>query len=320
MSTRIAYGLVLLDLASQLAFAGGAETSSGSSTESGRAASPLRFPAVPQFYSPCVFFDEGRFRMWTTAGDRVRYYESADGLSWEGGSTVFHAEDAWEMDGNTFEGYRGGISDPRVLKGVTPGHGYTLYYTAGPAPNNDQAGGIGIAFSDDGKSWMRFAGNPLRRHPGGYAFVSQAYVTKGRVYLHYLGGGSQAESIPPSPRLLVLENGTTVTEETVLEHRAYPLAHDPEDNTFWLAESPVPWTSAGPPRTVIYRRGDIRTGVGEYVAEVGASATGLTANWGVALVERSPRGALIEGRPPRTLVFCAGDLWGSWQPYSVRVP
>ncbi len=76
-----------------------------------------RLPGAPQFYSPDIMCDDGIYKMWTTVGDRIRYYTSTDGITCSGGGTVFAAQvGPWEDDGGNFEGYQGGISDARVIK------------------------------------------------------------------------------------------------------------------------------------------------------------------------------------------------------------
>lgn len=117
---------------------------------------------------PCLVAADGGYALWyngrrqTTDGDgRKRVYAqighavSKDGIGWEKHSDpVFGtgSENGWDS---------AHIYYPSVLKA---GDGFRMYYHGDDAlPGRSQ---IGLAFSRDGLSWKRHAGNPVIRHGG----------------------------------------------------------------------------------------------------------------------------------------------------------
>jgi hypothetical protein len=274
--------------------------------------------------------------MWATVGDRVRYYESKDGVKWEGGETVLAAQaGTWEVDGGSFEGYIGGISDPRVFKNSRPGSGpgaeagsrpasaskYVMYYTAGPAPNTGERGGMGVAYSDNGRDWTRSTRNPIRRFPGGNTFAVQAIEINGINYVYFLGGGGQEKAIPPDLRVMQAFDDGTFGPDRVLKSisNAYPLFFDPRSQTCWLSENV--WTSgvsSGPTSMIVYKGSDCFSTRGEKVVQIDSALSGLATNFGGQIVQKDARGQLSPRASSLTFVFSAGNQWGNWQPRAVR--
>jgi hypothetical protein len=242
-------------------------------------ASNILFPTVPQFYSPDIMYDDGNYKMWVTAGDRIRLYTSSDGISWVGGQTVFSAQpNTWEDDGGNFEGYQGGISDPRVVKNVTPGWKYTMYYTAGPVLR----GGMGVAFSNDGMTWTRWNGNPLKTFENGHTFASKNFLINGTHYLYFLGGGS----VNSSPDVRVMRDngdGISFTKEKILifAGNVYPILYDSQTNSCWLARNNyAAGVSSGPVSIDIFAGSDCFTTNGVKIATISSTETGMISNFG----------------------------------------
>ena len=286
-------------------------------------AANITFPSTPQFYSPDIMYDGGVYKMWTTAGDRVRYYTSQDGITWTGGQTVFSAQPGtWEDNGAPFEGYQGGISDPRVIKNVTPGWIYTMYYTAGADPNTSTKGGMGVAFSNDGMNWTRWSGNPLKSYPKGHTFVMQNLLINDKHYLYYLGGGSATQA----PDLRVMEdlgNGVSFTDEKILPFNDfYPLLYDPQTNTCWLGQNQYSdGVTSGPTSIDIFIGSNCFTTKGVKIATISSADTGNVTNFGaypkeVTSGEVGRSSVQAEGVQ---LFFSSGNEWGNWQPKSVFV-
>lgn len=279
------------------------------------------FPSVPQFYSPSMIFENGLYKMWVTAGDRIRYYTSKDGNVWSGGQTVFYAQSGtWEIDGGSFEGYAGGISDPRVIANATPGWKYTMYYTAGAAPNTNTSGGLGVAFSNDGISWVRSTKNPIRRFPGGNAFAVQSLQIENKKYFYFYGGGNMAAGLPPELRVTEdLGDGESFGSDQILPmgSRAYPLAYDASSNTCLFAENVY---NADVPQDIqIYSGSNCFTNLGQAVAKIGIAHTGKSYNFGAGIKERDPSGQWNSAKGEIQLIFASGNQWGNWQPASLSL-
>lgn len=283
-------------------------------------------PSVPQFYSPDIMFDGGVYKMWTTAGDRVRYFTSADGTRWTGGQTVFTAfPDSWEIDGGNFEGYPGGISDPRVVKGVTPGWEYTMYYTGGPLPNTSTHGGLGIAFSNDGVNWTRWTSNPFYRFLGGNSLAGRVITIDDTRYMYFVAGGSYqngAIQTPPDRHIMKdLGNGYTFSADKTLPFSPNwgILFYDPSTRSCWSEETHyTSGVNSGPTSIDIYAGGDCFTTMGTKVAIISSTQTGNTSNFGAYAKEVAPDGSWLGGSTVQ-LLFSTGNQWGNWQPASVML-
>ena len=295
---------------------------------------PVTFPPISNFYSPSIIDSAagggGAYDMWVTEGDRVVHFASTDGIAWAGGQTVLSALKAtWEDDGGTFDGYTTGISDPRVVTNATPGWLYTMYYTAGTAPNTPVSGGIGVAVSHDGFNWQRMntGAAPLRSFPGGFTFVSQALFIRGVLYLFYLGGGDATSRRPPS--LYAAKNardGLEFDSDAVLQQlppNAYPLFFDEAADSCWMAVNSAQSAPSGPCGFDIYQGSDCFSFIGTRVATVGPGCTHNVTAFGAQALQRTGRGARRSGSSgassPVELVFAAGDSWGGWMPMAVRV-
>ena len=281
------------------------------------------FPALANFYSPSIIFDAGAYKMWTTSGDRVIYLQSPDGINWTGGQTVFSAlPKTWEDDGGTFQGYTTGISDPRVVKNATAGWNYTMYYTAGVAPNNASSGGIGTAVSNDGLNWQRVGPKPMRSFPGGNTFVMQALKIRGKRYVFFLGGGNQVANQPPVLRVIEdLGNGISFGPDQILSNlpaNTYPLFYDAASDSCWMAGNSLEPSITGPQKFYVYRDSDCFTTAGTKIAEVDSTSSGNVTNFGAQAVQRDSLG-MRSGttNSPLALYFASGNQWGGWQPKAV---
>ena len=292
---------------------------------------PLTFPPISNFYSPSII-ESARgggktYDMWATEGDRVVHFTSTDGVAWGDGRTVLFAlKNTWEDDGGTFDGYTTGISDPRVVTNATLGWSYTMYYTAGTAPNTPVSGGIGVAVSDDGVNWQRMNSDsaPLRSFPDGFTFASQALFIRGVLHLFYLGGGDAASRQPPS--LHVAKNahdGIVFDSDVVLEHlppNAYPLFFDEAADSCWMAVNWEQSDPSGPCGFDIYQGSDCFSFIGTRVATVGPNITHNLTAFGAQALQRTGHGARSgssSALSPVELIFAAGDSWGGWMPMAV---
>lgn len=272
---------------------------------------------LPQFYSPSIIFENGVYKMWATSGDRVRYFTSNDGVSWSGGSTVLSAQkNTWEIDGGNFEGFLGGISDPRVMVNAVSGWKYSMYYTAGIAPNTASSGGLGVAFSNDGVNWIRSSHNPLRRFPGGNAFAVLTLEIRGKNYFYFYGGGNAAAGVAPELRVAeILSNGDLGSDRVLsMGSRSYPLAYDAVSDKCLMAENR--YNATVPEDLLIYFGSDCFSNMGSLIAQVGRNETTNLYNFSGAIKERSPNGHFIRTGKIQT-VFSSGNEWGNWQPANI---
>ncbi len=290
----------------------------------------LNFPLIPQFYSSSIIYENGVYRMWTTAGDRVRYFQSTDGVSWTGGQTVFSAiTGSWEDDGGSFEGYKTGISDPRVVENATPGWKYTMYYTAGPAPNTiingKIMGGIGAAFSNDGLSWTRSTKNPIRTFTGGNTFILQALTIGANRYVYFLGGGNNSMGQPPDLRVMQDSgDGERFDPDSILPPamgNTYPLYYDNQTKTCTMLQTIwTPVLASGPPKYAVNQGSDCFTNVGTPIATVDETYSGNDTNFDAEVLQRDGNGQRTNsGSSPVQLFFSTGNQWGDWIPASVTL-
>jgi N-acetylneuraminic acid mutarotase len=106
-------------------------------------------------FSPTVVKDGSTYKMWYVAQDsqysplRIGYANSSDGISW----TKYEGNPVLTPGGN------GGwddthVSQPFIMK---DGDRYNMWYV-GSLPDSAK---IGLATSNDGVSWTKYAGNPL---------------------------------------------------------------------------------------------------------------------------------------------------------------
>lgn len=283
-------------------------------------------PDVANFYSGCSIDNGVTYDLWATNGDRVGRQQSRDGVNWSNVKIVMTARlGTWESDGSTFLGSPTGISDPRVVKGATPGYVYTQYYTAGNAPNTDTKGGIGVAVSNDGDNWDRVGSGLLRTFPGGNCFILQAIKIAGKRYVYYLGGGDNAAG--RGPDLMVMDdtgNGYQFTNDRILDklpQSYHPLFYDEKAGSCWGV---VGWhwdrnaNPDGPTGFDLYRGGDGFTTMGEKIASVGPAITGNKVNFGPEALQRNADGC--RSRPGLVnLLFASGNSWGTWRPGSVII-
>jgi hypothetical protein len=273
----------------------------------------LNYPTIPNFYSPTIFWENGIYKMWTTIADSVRYFTSYDGKTWTDGEMVFSADpNSWENDGGTFGGYTTGISDPRVVRGATSGWAYTMYYTAGPAPNNSVTGGIGAVVSQDGISWTHLSNAPLRSAPGGFTFVVQAIEIRGIRYVYYLSGGSAAQVIPPTLHVMQdVGDGLHFINDheiTGLLARVYPLAYDAATDTCLMVDN-----ISSPGSFTLYANSDGFTTLGQPITVVSPVTTGNPMNFDPMVVERNSNGQWLGADGNVELIWTTGDSHG-WQP------
>lgn len=144
--------------------------------------SPLTGPLMENVYAPTLLWEDGRYRMWYVDVSKepwcFRVAESADGTHWEPADSepVLQIDQAWEK-GNLFYPY------------VIYDRGrYLMWYGAYWLKRND-ATAIGLAVSDDGIHWHKYADNPLIRPDPERAFESN-YCTSHTVLPHCVEGGS----------------------------------------------------------------------------------------------------------------------------------
>lgn len=284
----------------------------------------------PNFYSPSIVFENGIYKMWTTSADRVVYFESSDGVTWGRGIPVLEATaGTWEEDlGQCFPScndpnhFATGISDPRVVINATPGWRYTMYYTAGPAPNSATRGGLGVALSHDGIQWAKWHGNPIRSFPGGNTFVMQALSIGNTRYVYFLGGGDQSRNVPPVLRVMK-DRGDGIHFENdefpSLPYNAYPLFYDAADGKCWLGQSVASNTPSGPSSFNLYQGSDCMRTSGTVIASVGPGNTGNATNFGPQVVQRDASGQRLHGAQKLQFYFASGNSWGGWQPRSVEL-
>ncbi|HEY0828218.1 MAG TPA: hypothetical protein VGE40_08985, partial [Bacilli bacterium] len=135
-------------------------------------------------YGPTVMIDGATTKMWWCAhnpnhhsawdGDSIWYSsKTTDGGTWSTAQMVMEVSaSGWDsLD----------ICDPSVVKGAFAYNGHTyayaMYYSAADAavgPSNTQ---IGVAFSDNGTTWVKYAANPIITYAyfvtGGYGVGMQ---------------------------------------------------------------------------------------------------------------------------------------------------
>lgn len=269
--------------------------------------------SLPQFYRPSIMKDDGSYKMWVTSGDRVRYFTSLDGVNWGDGQTVLFATDEWELDGGLFEGYRGGISDPVVIKNAVNGHKYTMFYTAGLAPNTQVHGGLGMAFSEDGVHWSKSTQNPIRKFVGGNCFARQALNINGRKYFYFQGGGDASQNIAPKLRVVeIFSDGSLGSDQILsLNSNAYPLAYDVHAQRCVFALDQ--FDSQGAPFNIsIYTGSDCFQDMGVLAGSVGRNDSSKVYNFGAGLINRSSEGIIFDSTKAQ-LVLSSGDTWGNWK-------
>ncbi|MBI3324500.1 MAG: hypothetical protein HYZ92_04385, partial [Candidatus Omnitrophica bacterium] len=172
---------------------GGSSTNVAIAVSGATATLPVKlFPGtVPGYeYSPSYMVDGNTEKVWWCgldprdgAGDVIGYRERPVGGSWGAVQTVLYPNDAgWE-----------GIyaCDPAVVKGQFAYGGttysYALYYTAWSGSSTTE-NAIGVAFSNNGRSWVKYANNPIitSQAPGtgGYgAGEAQVYNSNGQAGL-----------------------------------------------------------------------------------------------------------------------------------------
>ncbi len=283
------------------------------------------------FYGPNIIAENEKYKMWTTINDMIFYFESTDGRNWTNGRLAMSAiQNNWENSGDCRTSddttVCGGLSNPVVVKGVTPGWNYTMYYTGGPTINTQTNGGLGVAFSSDGINWARFSGNPIRRFPGGGTFAANALKIGTKRYVFFYGGGNFAQN--DSPPLKAVEDPgdgvhlgadiTTFGGVGMPSKTAYPIAYDTGSNTCWYYYRDT-WGIAGPSSFYIYKGSDCFNNLGTRIAIINQGLTGNIGNGiaGAGIKERDGNGQVVSGATNLQFYFGAGDAWAGWQPKSV---
>lgn len=295
----------------------------------------MTFPSSPpSFYAPTSIEDnKGEYTLLTTNGDRVARYLSNDGKTWTGGDIVLFANaNTWEDDGGSFLGYKTGISNPVLIKNVTPNFIYTMYYNAGPVGTaTTSGGGLGVAISNDGIAWVKSADNPIRTAVGGAVFALQAMTIAGKRYVFFAAGGDLSKGIGP-PLVVAEDSGDGIhlindrilsddNDPAKLPGTAVPLLYDEATGKCWMAvgfrTAPPP---SGPAGFDIYKDSDCFTTVGTKVATIDPSTTGNPTNFDPQALNRGDKGQRIgSGSDPIQIIFSTGNQWGSWKPAAIII-
>lgn len=122
---------------------------------------------------PCVIFDEGYYKMWYAGSHQdatdwsIGYATSPDGIHWTkySDNPVLQASDF---------GWDGGYV--RLGSVLHVEDQYYMWYVG--VPDEDTTSAIGVAFSDDGMTWVKSSYNPVLR-PGRELFNSKRIAVTG---------------------------------------------------------------------------------------------------------------------------------------------
>lgn len=257
-------------------------------------------------YSPSLMWDpeDGLFKMWFCGfgesagnGDVIYYAVSRDGRSWSEPVRVL------EPDPGQWDAMY--VCDPSVVKGVTPGWAYTMYYT-GTDDIRGTDNGFGAAFSQDGVHWVRWPGNPIRRHTGSpdwYGVGMPTAIQIGdtpRVYWNLAD-----ETGIRVYRAVDLGDGVTLAGDAPTEFtlQTQDLVYLPDAGGCLVA-----FDNGLREVTVAYSADCV--GVTERLWTVGPDATGARDNHNPGFV-RDPAGGWPG--PDVRVLFASGDAWGDWQ-------
>ena len=136
-----------------------------------------------------ILKEDGLYKLWyhgiSGTTRQIGYAESVDGLNWTkyAGNPVLTPGPAGAWDADT-------VCEPRVIH---TGNQYVMFYTHCAASH-----GIGLATSNDGKTWTKYAGNPVLTVGPSGAWDSQqvswgeVYYDGQRFYMWYPGHDSSA--------------------------------------------------------------------------------------------------------------------------------
>lgn len=136
-----------------------------------------------------VLHEDGLYKLWyhgiSDTTRQIGYAESVDGLNWTkyAGNPVLAPGPAGAWDADT-------VCEPRVIH---TGNQYVMFYTHCAASH-----GIGLATSNDGKTWTKYAGNPVLTVGPSGAWDSQqvswgeVYYDGQRFYMWYPGHDNSA--------------------------------------------------------------------------------------------------------------------------------
>lgn len=128
------------------------------SEDGGMTWAPLSGPLMEHVYAPSILFEDGRYRMWyvDVSADpwRIRLAESGDGIMWEPADPepVLEVDQAWEEERLFY---------PCVIRETGyENDRYLMWYGAYWSERDDTTA-IGLAVSDDGIHWHKYADNPV---------------------------------------------------------------------------------------------------------------------------------------------------------------
>ncbi|SEE27843.1 hypothetical protein SAMN04488561_0866 [Jiangella alba] len=260
-------------------------------------------------YAPSVIVEDGVEKMWwcghNVNGDGVYYSQrdQPDG-AWSEPDLVLSADRAWEVVH---------VCDPSVIRGSFSvdgvGYSYLMYY--GAADLSGQNTKLGVAYSNDGVTWVKHSDEALLEEPGmifDYGVGMPALFTMdGDVYVAYYDTGRNSAPIVRAVNadgtlgadvfMLALSGGDTFAD----------LAFSPAEQV-WYATTKSQLPGLSDEETYVYRSrtADLRTTDWVFLGMAGEWLTGFPRNHNAGWY-RTADGSLYEPGGVKRLVFGAQD-------------